>query len=75
MKKIKIVVIWNLSDGWNRRSEVNHYSPTDEWSEQLLDRRIQEVLNWKISYVNPVHGLANLSPVVVNAFYKTIGKI
>ena len=73
MKKIKIVVIWNLSDGWNRRSEVNHYSPTDEWSEQLLDRRIQEVLNWKFPYVNPVHGLANLTPVVVNAFYKTIG--
>ena len=73
MKKIKIVVIWNLSDGKNRRDESQHYSPTDEWSEQLLDRRIQEVLNWKIPYINPVHGLANLTPVVVNAFYKTIG--
>ena len=73
MRKIKIVVIWNLSDGKNRRTEEQHYSPTDEWSEQLLDRRIQEVLNWNLPYVNPVHGLANLKPVVVNAFYKTIG--
>ena len=73
MKKIKIVVIWNLSDGKNRRDESQHYSASDEWSEQLLDRRIQEVLNWKFPYVNPVHGLANLTPVVVNAFYKTVG--